>query len=133
MPAESDHAQKHRENRALLAGPPPLAAVSPAWAATVAFYAAVHLVERLAARDGVHHTRHSGQASRAGYLARHPTHHVLAAHLATLLSASIVARYEGPGAYAAAFPGDTTQRLLIDTHLAAIEAHVAAAIGPVPS
>jgi hypothetical protein len=123
MPTEAEHAEKYRQNRAMLDGPPALVTVSPPWAATVAFYAAVHLVEQLAARDGTHHARHVGQASRARYLALHPVHNVLGADLSALLSASLVARYESAAAYATAYPGDTTQRVLIDQCLAAIEAH----------
>jgi hypothetical protein len=101
-----------------------MSARSEPWAATVAFYAAVHLIEQLAARDGVHHARHVGPASRARHLAIHPVHHVLGADLSALFSASLVARYESAAAYATAYPGDTTQARLIDQCLARIESHV---------
>src|SRR5437899_3250684 len=104
MPAESEHEAKYRENRALLDGPPALSTVSGPWAATIAFYAAVHLVERLAAREGVHHAKHVGTASRAKYLATHPVHAVIGPELAALLSASIVARYEAPATFTAGYP-----------------------------
>ena len=126
MPDESEHEAKYRENRVLLNGPPALSSVSSPWAATVAFYAAVHLVEQLAARDAIHHTRHTGMASRARYLAMHPIHHVIGPDLSALLSASIVARYETVAAFAGGYPGDIVQTRLIDTHLAAIETHAAA-------
>ena len=124
MPDESEHAEKCRQNRVVLDGPPALSSVSGSWAATVAFYAAVHLIEQLAAHDGIHHTRHVGQASRAGYLATHPVHRVLGPNLSALLSASLVARYESATAFVTAYPGDTVQRILIDQCLAGIEAHV---------
>lgn len=130
MPDETEHEAKYRENRELLNGPPPLSTVSRSWAATVAFYAAVHLVEQLAARDGVHHTRHTGMASRARYLATHSIHHLIGPDLSALLAASIVARYETIAAFAAGYPGDVVQTRLIDTHLAAIEAHATAHLSP---
>jgi hypothetical protein len=124
MPSETEHAEKYRQNRAMLDGPPVLSSVSGPWAATVAFYAAVHLIEQLAAHDGIHHARHVGQASWAGYLATHPVHSVLVPDLSALLSASLVARYESAAAFTAAYPGDTVQAVLIDQCLAAIESHV---------
>lgn len=124
MPDEAAHAEKHRSNRSLLDGPPPLSSLSGPWAATVAFYAAVHLIEHLAAHEGIHHARHVGQASRTRYLATHPTHHVLSNYLIALFSASLIARYESAAAFTAAYPGDVVQAVLIDQYLAAIEAHV---------
>ena len=126
MPTDAEHADKYRESRALLNGP---LRGAGAWEATAAFYAAVHLVERLAAADGIHHSRHVGAASRAGYLARHADHVVIAPALAALLSASMVARYESPAAFAAAFPGDTVEAMLIGKMLLAIEEHVTARLG----
>jgi hypothetical protein len=123
MPTEVEHAEKYRANRAILDGPPPLSSVSAPWAAIVAFYAALHLIEQLAAREGIHHTRHTGHASRDRYLAFHPDHNVLAASFGALLSASLVARYESAAAFAAAFPGDAVQSRLIDQCLAEIESH----------
>src|SRR5436189_531183 len=109
MPAEAEHAEKYQQNRAMLDGPPALSSVNGPWAATVAFYAAIHLIEQLAAHEGIHHARHTGQASRAGYLATHPVHGVLGSHLNALLSASLIARYESATAFATAYPGDTVQ------------------------
>lgn len=129
MPTEAEHRAKYRENRRLLDGPPAFATVSEPWAATVAFYAAVHLVESLAAREGLHHTGHVGPGSRAWYLAAHPTHRVLRFPLRKLLWASSAARYESPAAFAAKHPPGTVQPVLIGTHLAAIEAHVVGVIG----
>ncbi len=125
MPSKAEHAEKYRQNRAILDGPPMLSSLSGPWAATVAFYAAVHLIEKLAAKDGIHHARHVGPASRAGYLATHPIHRVLYSQLSALFTASLVARYESDMAFTAAFPGDVVQTTLIDKCLAAIELHVA--------
>lgn len=125
MATDAEHDAKYRENRAVLDGPPPLDALSEPWAATVAFYAAVHLVERLAARDGRHHTRHSGQPSRNAYITAHPAHRAVAADFMVLYSASLVARYEPPAAFAEGYPTGTVRTRLIDQHLAAIETYVA--------
>lgn len=125
MPDETEHDAKYRENRAILDGPPAFSTVSKPWAAIVAFYAAVHLIEQLAARDGVHHTRHTGSALRALYLATHAVHSVIGPELSALLSASMVARYETVAAFDSGYPGDVVQVELIEKHLAAIESHVA--------
>ena len=124
MPNESEHAEKYRQNRVMLDGPPTLVSVSGPWAATVAFYAAVHLIEQLAAHEGIHHARHVGQASRAGYLATHPVHRVLVSDLSALYSVSRIARYDSATMFATAYPGDMVQTILIDQCLARIEAHV---------
>ncbi len=126
MPTDAEHAAKYHEARALLNGP---LRGAGAWEATAAFYAAVHLVERLAAADGKHHSRHVGPTSRAVYLANHSDHVALAPALAALFSASMVARYESSAAFTAAYPGDVVGRVLIGQMLSAIETHVAAQLG----
>lgn len=127
MPSEAEHQAKYLECLALLGGPPPLASVSRPWAATVAFYAAVHLIEMLAARDGVHHTRHSGVASRNWYVAqRHPS---IYANFSALYSASLLARYEPPAAFAAAYPGDTVEEVLIGRCLDALQTYMVVTLG----
>ena len=118
MPADHDHLAAYRENARLARE---LLDSSPRWAVVVGFYAALHLVEMLAAREGVHHTRHSGTPSRQTYLALHPTHRAIGRSFGVLFSASLVARYESPAARDA-FPGDAPRRL-IDSYLADVEAH----------
>jgi hypothetical protein len=49
MPSASEHRAKYDHNRRFLNTG--LAATEPEWAAVVAFYAAVHLIERLAAAE----------------------------------------------------------------------------------
>jgi hypothetical protein len=125
MATEAEHHAKYAECRAVLNGLPALITISGAWAATVAFYAAVHLVERLAARDNRHHTRHSGLASRNSYVTSHPNHRVVASDFMALYTALLVARYDPPTAFALAYPGDTVKTQLIDGCLARIETYVA--------
>lgn len=126
MPTDQEHGTKVAANLTFLNGPPPLVGIDSTWAVTVAFYAAVHLIEQLAARDGLHHTRHTGSASRQGYLATHAIHHVLAADLQALLAASMVARYESQAAFDQAYSAAVVQSQLIDGCLARIQAHVLA-------
>jgi hypothetical protein len=133
MGTEAEHQLHYQESRALLDGPPPLIVSSKSWATTVAFYAAVHLVERLAARDGKHHRRHSGDGSRNTYLARHLVHRIIKADFMALYSASLIARYESPTVFAVAYPGDVVQTQLIDGCLTNIEAYVAAVFAPPPA
>jgi hypothetical protein len=53
MPSSAEHRAKHAANRQFLDtgnNGTPLSTLDGCWAATVAFYAALHLVDRLAAR-----------------------------------------------------------------------------------
>lgn len=130
MPSDAEHLAKYRDNRAFLDGPPPLSARSPVWAATVAFYAAVHLVELLAAREGRHNAGHVGPNSRDLFLTGHPRHHVILADYNALRAASEVARYYTLHTFAASFPGNRVQTHLIDGCLAAVERHVSTFVPP---
>jgi phosphoribosylaminoimidazole (AIR) synthetase len=130
MPTEAEHLAKHTECRNLLNGPPVLATLSEPWAAVVAFYAAVHLVERLAAKDLQHHTKHAGIGSRNWYIQNHAQHNTIAADFMALYSASLVARYHPPAAFTAGYPAGTVQANLIDNCLAAIEVYVDGVFNP---
>lgn len=130
MPTEAEHDEAYRENRAFLASNGGLHSTNPRWAAVAAFYAAVHLVERLAARDGVDNIRHTGPQSRQLYLSHHPQHHVLLADLTALRSASELARYDSLTVFQAAWSAADVQAQLIDGHLAAIESYVAGVCVP---
>lgn len=83
MPTDAEHLLKYQDNRAFLNAQGGLTALSEVWATVVAFYTALHLVERLAAQAGIHHTRHRGQNSRQTYLTGHTQHsQILADYMA---------------------------------------------------
>jgi hypothetical protein len=131
MPNSAEHDAKYRLNRALLDSG--LSATSPEWAAVVAFYAAVHLVERLAAaeaRGPVHHRTH---ADRFRYLRAHRQHRSILREYAELQDASEISRYGTINQFRASYPGAAVQDQLIDVHLRAIEEYVAAYFAPPPS
>jgi hypothetical protein len=137
MPTDAEHLEKYRENVALLNAGGGLAALSEPWASVVAFYAAVHLVERLAAQVGLHHTSHGGRSPQQwGRNSRHlfvNSHHpqILADYMSLFLAGHI-ARYDSAGTFSAAFPPGTVQAQLIGNCLAALENYVFAAIPPPP-
>jgi hypothetical protein len=130
MPTDIEHAQKHQDSVRVLNAHGGLVAISEPWAAVVAFYAALHLVERLAAQSSVHHQRHSGVGSRHRYLARHPHHHQILADYMALQSASEIARYESMTAFQMAYPSGSTQTNLINGCLARIDQYVTVTLTP---
>jgi hypothetical protein len=128
MPSSAEHRTKYDLNRAFLNTG--LAATNPEWAAVVAFYAAVHLIERLAAaepRGPVHHRTHT---QREDYLRRHRQHRTLLPEYTALQNASEISRYGTANQFAAAYSAATVQSQLIDTHLVAIENYVTAFFAP---
>lgn len=128
MPNSTEHRDKHAFNRAFLNTG--LASSNPEWAAVVAFYAAVHLIERLAAaelRGPVHHRTHS---QRETYLRRHRQHRAVLIDYERLQHASEISRYGTAAQFTARFSATTVQSELIDTHLAAIEDYVTAYFTP---
>jgi hypothetical protein len=99
----------------------------------VAFYAAVHLIERLAAaepRGPIHHRTHT---QREEYFHRHRQHRVLLFDYLALQMASEISRYGTVSQFKTRYPASTVQSQLIDTHLAAIESYVTAHFGPPPA
>lgn len=131
MPNSTEHRDKHAFNRTFLNTG--LAASNPEWAAVVAFYAAVHLIERLAAaepRGPVHHRTHS---QREAYLRRHRQHRAALIDYERLQFASEISRYGTAAQFTARFSAATVQAELIDTHLAAIEDYVTAYFAPPPA
>jgi hypothetical protein len=130
MPRSPEHHAKYSRNRAFLNTG--LAAVNPEWAAVVAFYAAVHLVERLAAVEPRGPRHHRTHADRVDYLARHPQHSVLLADYQVLQVASEISRYGTVHQFHSRYGGGVVQDQLIDVHLAAIEQYVAAHFAPPP-
>lgn len=126
MPSSKEHKEKAERNRRTLDH---LIASggNPEWIAVVAFYTALHLVERLAARENLHHSKHP---DRLDYLTRHKQHRALHPHFQAIFDASLVARYGTVNQFAKAYPATTVVDVLINKHLAAIEAYVAANFTP---
>jgi len=120
MPTAAEHLEKYEANRKLLdsCNGSPLSQVDPCWATTVAFYAALHLVERLAARSGVENRNHT---ERMNYVrADHPQ---IQGAYRILMDASRTARYFSKKSFDAKFPRDTVQTHHIGHYLKQIEDH----------
>jgi hypothetical protein len=124
MPSSAEHQEKYAENRRFLDANGGLAANEPVWAAVVAFYAALHLVERLAARQNLHHTQGGAHGARRDYLKAHLQHRAILLPYRALHLASEIARYHTLNRFRQAYSPAMVQSLLIDTHLVAIERHV---------
>jgi hypothetical protein len=92
MPTDAEHQAKYQDNRNVLNAHGGMAATSESWAAVIAFYAALHLVERLAAQNNLHHQRHTGPGSRLQYLANHAQHQQILADYMALQTASLLSR-----------------------------------------
>jgi hypothetical protein len=101
-------------------------------AAVVAFYAAVHLIERLAAVEPSGPVHNPNHAMRESWLSAHRIHRRIFLHYMPLKRAGEIARYGTINQFEREFDSSTVQSILIDTHLAAIEAHVASATAPPP-
>jgi hypothetical protein len=109
-----------------------LAATNPEWAAVVAFYAAVHLIERLAAAEPTRPVHHRTHTQREDYLRRHRQHRALLTDYVALQSASEVSRYGTVNQFNTLYSAAIVQSQLIDTHLFAIENYVTAHFAPPP-
>ena len=125
MPRSSEHRAKAERNRLVLAKLDPFA--DGDWIAIVAFYRAMHLVERLAARDNLHHKSHS---ERDKYLQSHRRHREILRPYRFMFDAGHLARYGTASKFDQAFPGDAAHSVLVGTHLAAVEVYVEAAFAP---
>jgi hypothetical protein len=126
MPNSQEHRAKADRNRAFidnLQG----AVEDSDWIAVAAFYAAVHLVERLCATENKHHIGHS---SRLAWVYRHRQHRAIHTAFSILYDASRIARYGTINQFKQAFPGDTVERILVNTHLVKIESYVTAYFSP---
>ena len=128
MPSSQEHRQKADRNRTFLSTVDP--GTAPEWASVVAFYLALHLVERLAAHGNTHN---AGHHDRLAYLTAHRHHRRIHRHFLALFDASNTARYATVNQFLQAYPGDTVQRVLIDIHLAAIETYVTNWFSPPPA
>ena len=122
MPSAAQHQAKANRNRVYLDSG--LSAIHPDWAAVVAFYAAVHLIEKLAAleRSGpIHNATHS---VRQRWLTAHRQHRRIFRDYEELKRASEVSRYGTINQFEQVYDSESVQSQLIDVHLAAIEAYV---------
>ena len=122
MPTASQHSGKATRNRAFLA------TIDlddyPEWAATAAFYAALHAVERLRRRRG---EGGSGSHRERKVYVWGRANPIFAAY-SDLQEASEMARYDSFARFVARYPSATVRDLAIDTWLAAIETYVEAEI-----
>jgi hypothetical protein len=120
MPSSREHKEKADLNRATLSR---LIAnnEAPEWMAVVAFYTAMHLVERLAACENIHHSKHP---DRLAYLTRHKQHRSIHVEFQTIFDASLVARYGTANQFAKAYIGDAIVDTLVNKHLKTIETYV---------
>ena len=89
------------------------------WRATIAFYVAVHLVEKLRAYDGDHSQDHS---DRDRYV--RGNHRAIYDSYRQLYSAALEARYKSLHAFS--ISSEDVGAVLIDDYLAEIEQYVAA-------
>jgi hypothetical protein len=122
MPSSAEHRDKHAANRQLLDtgnNGSPLSTLDGCWAAVIAFYAALHLVDRLAARLNYHPSNHPDRLSFVAGQHRP----ILTAYNA-LKTASELSRYGTLNQFSRAYPGTTVQDILIDQKLVAIETYV---------
>ena len=125
MPTAAEHLAKATHNRRVLA----LLDLPRAadWAAVVAFYSALHQVERLTALDGLHLERHP---DRFDYLWSHADHSQIVIDYRKLAEAAHVARYQPLAWFARHFPATYVRRTLIDSHLVAVEKYVDTVFSP---
>jgi predicted Ser/Thr protein kinase len=88
------------------------------WKAIVAFYSALHLIEKLRGYDGEHSTSHD---DRDAYVRKH--HSIMYNSYHQLFNASLDARYKTKGAFT--ISAEDVQKMLVNTYLAKIEKYVA--------
>jgi hypothetical protein len=117
MPSSAEHKEKAQQILDFLHS----GTVTPEWSAIAAFYAALHLIERLCACENLHIAKHH---DRLSWLSRHQTHRGVHADFLALYDASLVARYGTCGQFKKAYPGNTVKKQLIGKNLAAIIRHV---------
>lgn len=130
MPNSAAHHAKYVANRPLLDtanNGAPLSTLDGCWAATVAFYASLHLVDRLAALVNLHPAAH---VNRMRFVSRH--HRAIFADYNDLRVASEIARYGTLNQFNRAFPGNTVQAILVDQKLVVIETYVNNLFNPPP-
>lgn len=117
MPNQSQHQTKAKNNREFLDSFD--WNTHPDWAAVVAFYTAVHLVERLRALDGQNSENHQ---DRLGYV--QTNHRAIHTEFHGLWNASKLARYEANAVFHRQFTNAEIRDLVIGEWLVAIEKYV---------
>jgi hypothetical protein len=127
VPSSIEHRAKHLANRKLLDtgnNGAPLSKMDTCWAAIVAFYAALHCVDRLGAIavPQVHPTPPGAHGARLRFLQLR--HHAIYADYNDLKTASEFARYGTLHQFNRTYPGTTVQDILVNQKLAAIENYV---------
>ena len=132
MPTDAEHRIKYEDNRRVLTAHNGLDQTSECWAAVVAFYASLHLVERLAAFEGKHLVRHVGPGSREMFLRYHSDRKAILGDYTALRRASEQARYESLERFQISFPPTTMRAKLIDGCLHRIENHVFGFLPSIP-
>ena len=122
MPSSAEHRAKYQANRHHLDtgnNGQPLSTLDGCWAATVAFYSALHLIDRLAARVNFHP---GGHGDRVRFVTSQ--HRSIFAVYNSLQTASECARYGTLNQFDLAYPGTTVQDVLVNKRLVAIETYV---------
>jgi hypothetical protein len=127
MPNSAEHRAKYQANRQFLNtgnNGAPLSTLDECWASIVAFYAALHLADRLAAAASppLHPTPPGAHGKRLRFL--YANHRAIYADYNDLKTASEIARYGTLNQFNRAFPNNVTQTVLIDQKLVAIETYV---------
>jgi hypothetical protein len=119
MPSYSEHKDKADHNREFLTS---LSIDNhPDWVAVVAFYTALHLIERLSSCESLHHGSHP---PRGKYLARHCKHSVIRHHYQALYDAAHVARYGTQNQFKRSFHSSSIKSELIDINLNAVDKYI---------
>src|SRR5262245_17056165 len=110
MPSSAEHKEKAQQHLDFLHS----GALTPEWEAIVAFYAALHLVERLCACENLHIANHH---ERLSWLAKHAKHRAIHPDFLALYDASLVARYGTCSQFKKAYPGEIVRKQLIGHNL----------------
>jgi hypothetical protein len=111
MPSSAEHRAKYQANRQVLDtgnNGTPLSTLNGCWASIVAFYAALHLVDRLgaAATPQVHPTPPGAHGARLRFL--YANHRPIYTAYNDLKTATEIARYGTINQFNRAFPGATS-------------------------
>ena len=93
MPSESEHKRKYLENKGILENEMNVESSRHYnWVTTIAFYAAVHLVEGELAKSNIHNTNH---ADRGTIVERYASFKKVRSQYKFLHDKSVIARYAG--------------------------------------
>ena len=121
MPNSKQHREKADHNKAFLSS---IATANYAdWAVVVAFYTAVHLVERLRTKLPTTICQHStDHQDRLQFVQKH--HRAIHKPYHQIFNASLIARYQTLGSFNAQFSTLAVEKTLIGRYLTAIEEYV---------